>query len=197
MDTVPTQWLGDFLADFRGAGISPSMCILGIPVLNQFLKPLKTALRLCLDFFFIIVLVFSWGNQNWAQFYNAWSSWCPIEGKCHLSVWHIKWSLCIVSSSIPKEFDTKDVPRDCPPNGTFQDLSTQLSVKLKILRRHTPILSILHFTEPRCILHTPARNWGQITEFIFFQPSAFLIMLWWLVSSWEEIQKASYSVSFQ
>lgn len=42
MDTVAMQPPGDFLADIHGASIPPLMCILGIPILNQYLKPLKT-----------------------------------------------------------------------------------------------------------------------------------------------------------
>lgn len=41
----------------------------------------------------------------------------------------------LVYSSILKEFDTKGVPKDWPPNATFWDLSTQLNVKLQILLR--------------------------------------------------------------
>lgn len=57
MDTVPMQPPGDFLADIHGASISSLMCIWGIPILNQYLKPLKTSLRLCLDLLFNIFLL--------------------------------------------------------------------------------------------------------------------------------------------
>lgn len=40
MDTVPMQPPGDFLADIHGASIPPLMCILGIPILNQYLLKL-------------------------------------------------------------------------------------------------------------------------------------------------------------
>lgn len=62
----------------------------------------------------------------------------------------------LVYSSILKEFDTKDVLRDWPPNATSWDLSTQLNVKLQILLRQTEIFSMSHFTEPGHILHTLA-----------------------------------------
>lgn len=115
------------------------------------------------------------------------------------SLWHIKWSFCIVYSSILKEFDTKDVPRDWLPNATFQDLSTQLNVKLKILLRQRDIQYLALHRIQTHFAHTSynVKNLGQIREFLFFQPPAFLIVLEWLVSSCEEIQKASYLISFQ
>lgn len=167
--------LGDFLADFDGAGISPLMFVLVIPFLNQYLKLLKTALWLCLGLFALLFFFFlskpKWGCLIKYSFLGA------LQKVNVTSLWHIQRSLCIVHSH--NQLDTKDVPRVCPPSATFQDPSAQLNVNLSMLldtQRHSASCTL---AEPRRVLCTTAIMEGACVKWrnFLFQSPAFLIAL--------------------